>query len=134
MIEVSEYLLQPLRVLYDACRQSGQDDGGRRCPTCAVRDVCDAEVARRQAMYPVQHRQHSRKALPPAGISWGVRKKEAVITAIRLGIIAREDAYARYLLSPAELAAWEAAYDQGGRRALSGKAAARRRAVSLQHP
>jgi hypothetical protein len=56
-----------------------------------------------------------------------VRKKEAVILAIRLGIIARADAYARYLLSPEEFAAWETAFDQGGRQALSGKAAARQR-------
>ena len=50
-----------------------------------------------------------------------------MITAIRLGVIAREQAYARYLLSPEELAAWERAFDQGGYRALSGKAGARQR-------
>jgi hypothetical protein len=126
--EVSAYLEQPLRVLYDACRQAGQDDGGRRCPTCAVRDICEAELARRSAANQanLQRRWHSPKALPAADTAWGARKK-AVILAIRWGIIGREAACARYLLSPEELVAWEVAFDRGGHRALSGKAAARRR-------
>ena len=126
---VSAYLVQPLRVLYDACRQAGWDDGGRRCPTCAVRDVCEAELARRSAANQanLQRRWHSPKPLPAADTAWGARKKEAVILAIRSGFIEREAACARYLLSPEELVACEEAFDRDGRRALSGKAAARQR-------
>ena len=127
--EVSAYLMQPFRVLYDACRQAGQDDGGRRCPTCALRDICEAELARRSALNQpnLQRRGHSPKALPAADTAWGTRKKAAVILAIRWGFIGRDAACARYLLSPEELVTWEVAFDRGGHRALSVKAAARQR-------
>ena len=127
--EVSTYLTQPLRVLYDACRQAGQDDGGRRCPTCTLLDICEAELARRSASSRpnLQRRGHSPKTLPAADTAWGTRKKAAVILAIRLGVIGREAAYKRYRLSPEELVAWEVAFDRGGHRALSGKATARQR-------
>jgi len=128
-VEVSSYLERPLRVLYDACRQAGRDDGGKRCPTCAVADVCAAELARRSAANPanLQPRKRSPKALPDADTGWGSRKKEAVILAIRRGVIRREAACARYRLSSEELVAWEVAFDRGGQRELSCKAAARQR-------
>jgi hypothetical protein len=54
-------------------------------------------------------------ALPPTVTTrWSARHKAAVVFAARSGIITREEAYRRYLLSPEELAAWEAALDQNG--------------------
>jgi len=53
--------------------------------------------------------------LPPTVTTrWSARHKAAVVFAARSGIITREEAYRRYLLSPEELAAWEAALDQNG--------------------
>lgn len=115
--EVSQYLKRSLRVLYDACREAGKDDDGRRCPSCALNDICQAELARRRAAggpFNPRRRWPSRKAVPPANACWGARKKQAVVMAIRQGVIAREDAYERYRLSPEELASWEAAFDTAG--------------------
>jgi hypothetical protein len=39
---VSQYLLQPRRSLFAACRQSGRDRDGQACPLCALRDICEA--------------------------------------------------------------------------------------------
>jgi len=62
--------------------------------------------------------------LPPPGTNhWGSRKKASVVLAIRSGLICREDACRDYLLSLEELAAWEAAFDRGGHRALTNKVA-----------
>jgi hypothetical protein len=47
--------------------------------------------------------------------------------AIRQGLIAREQAYRRYALSPEELASWEDAFDSGGLRAFSTKGMLRAR-------
>jgi hypothetical protein len=53
--------------------------------------------------------------LPPTvATRWSARRKAAVVFAARSGNISREEAYRRYLLSPEELAAWEAALDQNG--------------------
>jgi hypothetical protein len=78
-------------------------------------------------------------ALPPTmATRWSPRRKAEVVLAARNGNISREEAYRRYLLSPEELAAWEAALDRSGipglrstrqqsyRLALLGKGAARR--------
>jgi hypothetical protein len=55
------------------------------------------------------------QALPPTVTTrWSARRKAAVVLAARSGIISREEAYRRYLLSPEELAACEAALDQNG--------------------
>jgi hypothetical protein len=43
---VSPYLASPVRTLRDACRESGRDDGGRLCPDCCVKDLCEAELVR----------------------------------------------------------------------------------------
>jgi len=48
-----------------------------------------------------------------------VRTKEAVILAIRDGTVSREQACARYAISPEELAGWDAAYRQHGKPGLS---------------
>ena len=75
-----------------------------------------------------------RQAQPKAGVSlpapgtraWGSAKKAAVVLGIRNGLITRDQAYAAYSLSPEELASWEAAFDNGGQRALSIKSARQR--------
>jgi hypothetical protein len=53
--------------------------------------------------------------LPPTvATRWSPRRKAEVVLAVRSGNISREEAYRRYLLSPEELGAWEAALDQNG--------------------
>ena len=53
-----------------------------------------------------------------------------MVLCIRSGLISREEAYAAYSLSPEELAAWEAAFDRGGYKALTNKAAPSRAAIA----
>jgi hypothetical protein len=55
---------------------------------------------------------------PPATLRWGVRRKAAVVIGIRKGLITREDACKRYLLSTEELASWEADFAEYGRTGL----------------
>jgi hypothetical protein len=45
---------------------------------------------------------------------WSSRRKAAVVVAIRGGVITREEACRRYMLSEEELAAWETAFDRSG--------------------
>lgn len=45
---------------------------------------------------------------------WSPGRKAAVVAATRAGLISREEACARYLLSAEELASWEKAFDQNG--------------------
>jgi hypothetical protein len=45
---------------------------------------------------------------------WSPARKAAIVAAIRTGMIGREEACARYLLSDEELASWEAALDRNG--------------------
>jgi len=53
--------------------------------------------------------------LPPADTKrWSSRRKAAVVVATRTGVITREEACRRYLLSEEELAAWERAFDRSG--------------------
>ena len=53
--------------------------------------------------------------LPPAETRrWSCRRKAAVVVAIRAGVLGREEACERYLLSPEELSGWETALDQNG--------------------
>jgi len=53
--------------------------------------------------------------LPPADTRrWSSRRKAAVVVATRTGVITREEACQRYLLSDEELASWEAAFDRSG--------------------
>lgn len=53
--------------------------------------------------------------LPPADTKrWSPSRKAAVVAAARAGLITREEACARYLLSDEELDAWERALDRNG--------------------
>ena len=53
--------------------------------------------------------------LPPAETKrWSSRRKAAVVVAIRAGVLDRQEACDRYLLSPEELAGWEIALDENG--------------------
>lgn len=45
---------------------------------------------------------------------WSPGRKAAVVAATRAGVISREEACARYLLSVEELASWEKAFDRNG--------------------
>lgn len=45
---------------------------------------------------------------------WSSRRKAAVVVATRTGVITREEACERYLLSDEELAGWETAFDKSG--------------------
>ncbi len=45
---------------------------------------------------------------------WSPSRKAAVLAATRAGLISREEACARYLLSAEELEAWEKAFDRNG--------------------
>jgi Protein of unknown function (DUF1153) len=54
-------------------------------------------------------------ALPPVDTKrWSPGRKAAVVAAARAGLISREEACQRYLLSAEELASWEKALDQNG--------------------
>jgi Protein of unknown function (DUF1153) len=53
--------------------------------------------------------------LPPPDIKrWSPARKAAVVAAARAGVISREEACARYMLSEEELVAWEKALDRNG--------------------
>jgi Protein of unknown function (DUF1153) len=54
---------------------------------------------------------------------WSSRRKAAVIVAMLTGVITRQQACERYLLSEEELAAWETAFE---RRGISGLRVTRR--------
>ncbi|MBV9017887.1 MAG: DUF1153 domain-containing protein [Alphaproteobacteria bacterium] len=52
--------------------------------------------------------------LPDPSGRWTVRRKAAVVQAVRSGLLTRTRACDRYQLSPEELAAWERNFDQHG--------------------
>jgi hypothetical protein len=53
--------------------------------------------------------------LPPADTKrWSPSRKAAVVAAARAGMISRDEACARYMMSDEELVAWERALDQNG--------------------
>ena len=53
--------------------------------------------------------------LPPADTKrWSPSRKAAVVAAARAGLISREEACARYVMSDEELTEWERAFDQNG--------------------
>jgi hypothetical protein len=54
-------------------------------------------------------------SLPPAETKrWSCRRKAAVVVAVRAGVLGRQEACERYMLSVEELAAWETAFDKNG--------------------
>jgi hypothetical protein len=62
-----------------------------------------------------RNRERLLAGLPPAETKrWSCRRKAAVVVAIRAGVLDRQEACDRYLLSPEELAGWEIALDQNG--------------------
>jgi hypothetical protein len=67
------------------------------------------------------------KLPPPGTMNRGSRRKAAVVKGIRDGAITRDEACARCLLLPEELAAWEIGFDQAGAAGLSTKSSLRRR-------
>jgi hypothetical protein len=63
----------------------------------------------------VHNANEARVELPPADTKrWSSRRKAAVVVATRTGLITREDACDRYMLSEEELAGWENAFDKRG--------------------
>lgn len=56
---------------------------------------------------------------PPNTKRWSSRRKAAVVVATRAGILSRQEAHQRYMLSDEELATWEVAFDRRGIPGLS---------------
>jgi hypothetical protein len=52
--------------------------------------------------------------LPPETKRWSSRHKAAILVAVRTGVITREEACQRYLLSEEEFTGWEVAFDRAG--------------------
>jgi hypothetical protein len=89
--------------IHDTCRL-------RRCPGYAVN-----LLVRRMHMAPQSSASPPDIVLPPADTKrWSPARKAAVVAAARAGLISREEACARYMLSDEELVAWERALDQNG--------------------
>jgi uncharacterized protein DUF1153 len=55
---------------------------------------------------------------PPNTKRWVVRRKAAVVAAVRAGVITLEEACRRYELSEEEFLAWQRAFDAYGLRGL----------------
>ena len=55
---------------------------------------------------------------PPNTKRWVVRRKAAVVAAVRSGLISLEDACSRYTLSVEEFLSWERAIEKHGLRGL----------------
>ena len=57
--------------------------------------------------------------LPPPGVKrWTVRRKAAVVTAVAVGVLTREEACRRYQLSEEEFLSWQQAFEAHGLRGL----------------
>lgn len=56
--------------------------------------------------------------LPPVDTRWVASRKEAVVNAVRHGLIRREEALRRYDLSEEEFDSWDRAAQEHGRAAL----------------
>jgi Protein of unknown function (DUF1153) len=55
---------------------------------------------------------------PPDTKRWVVRRKAAVVAAVRAGVITVQEACRRYQLSEEEFSAWQRAFDAYGLRGL----------------
>ena len=72
-------------------------------------------LMRRMHMMPQSPMSPLEIVLPPADTKrWSPSRKAAVVVATRAGLISREEARARYMLSDEELVAWERDLDQNG--------------------
>lgn len=60
--------------------------------------------------------------LPPASTRWVASRKEIVVLAVQHGLITRDEAIRRYVLSEEELDSWIAVADRHGRRGLKATA------------
>lgn len=58
---------------------------------------------------------------PPSNLRWTAARKAAVVLALRQGTITKSEACDHYMLSPEELAGWEAAFRRQGIRGLLAK-------------
>jgi hypothetical protein len=57
--------------------------------------------------------------LPPTDVKrWTIRRKAAVVTAVAVGVLTREEACRRYQLSEEEFLSWEQAFTAHGLRGL----------------
>jgi hypothetical protein len=54
------------------------------------------------------------RSLPPLGTRWVVRRKAALIEAVRSGEITLDEACRQYSLSPEEFNGWVSAYEKHG--------------------
>jgi len=71
-------------------------------------------------------------ALPPANTKrWVIRRKAAVVSAVRTGVLTLEDACQRYHLSAEEFLSWQRLIDRHGMRGLR---ATRLQDYRLQRP
>jgi Protein of unknown function (DUF1153) len=84
----------------NASERPGDDLGIRNLGCCEPTDIVNASA---------------HLILPAADTKrWSSRRKAAVLVAIRTGVLTREEACERYLISEEELALWEAAFDRNG--------------------
>ena len=57
--------------------------------------------------------------LPPTDVKrWTIRRKAAVVTAVAVGVLTREEACRRYQLSEEEFLSWQQAFEAHGLRGL----------------
>jgi len=57
--------------------------------------------------------------LPPPDVKrWTIRRKVAVVTAVAVGVLTREEACSRYQLSEEEFLSWQQAFKAHGLRGL----------------
>jgi hypothetical protein len=64
--------------------------------------------------YPAKHLVTDPAALPPPGMRWTAQRKAAVVIAIRGGLLERNEACDRYMLSDRELREWEQIFNHEG--------------------
>jgi Protein of unknown function (DUF1153) len=104
---------QPLEELQDLDYESGPGEANLRGRSAAPR--------------------YADLVLPPADTKrWSSRRKAAVIVAMLTGVITRQQACERYLLSGEELAAWETAFERRGITGLLVTRRSKRSAVRIK--
>jgi transposase-like protein len=77
-----------------------------------------AEIIKRLCLAARHLRRMSIELPPPDTKRWTVRRKAAVVQAVRVGLISLEEARLRYGLSVEELFGWQRAVEQHGIRGL----------------